>query len=60
MTIRPTIGRPIIKPNRKPSTVLINTDLPDRLQRLQLKRGEGSVSDLINEGIILLLKQEGQ
>jgi predicted CopG family antitoxin len=59
MTIRSTIGRPIIKPNRKPSTVLINTDLPDRLQRLQLKRGEGSVSDLINEAILALIKKEG-
>ena len=52
------VGRPTIKPKRHASTVLLNHGLTDKIQLLQIKRGGCSVSDLINEAIINLLKKE--
>jgi hypothetical protein len=53
----------ITKTKRKAATTLLNTDLPDKLQKLQIKRKltepNTSVADLINEAINALLRKEG-
>lgn len=54
-----TLGRPVIKPKRKPQTILINADLINKVQLLQTKRTDESLSDIHNEALILLLRREG-
>jgi hypothetical protein len=57
------LGRPAVKPKRKPSTILINCNLIDKIQLLQnerLKKGiECSIPDIHNEALIKLLRKEG-
>lgn len=47
-------GRPVIKPKRKSQTMLINEPYIDKLQLVQAKLTDVSLSDLHNEALELL------
>lgn len=50
------MARPTIKPKRFSTSILLNTDLPDKIQAYVIKMQEAnpsySMSDFINEAII--------
>lgn len=53
------MARPTVKPKRKFTGFAINTDLFDKMQKLQIKWGESSLNDTYNRMIIETLRKEG-